>query len=176
LKDAWTSANRHSPSTSVYRSSYSPRDPLGVALGRRGGLEVPLAARRIAVVLQTGGDRTFSAGHDVAQFDAADFPDPDRTREIHLDLLDSIDTFPLSLIAAVDGPAVGAGANVASLCDDRILAPDAHVAITEINVGIIGGLGPLRRVLPDGVARRLADTGEELSGERAAELGFARCD
>jgi enoyl-CoA hydratase/carnithine racemase len=43
-------------------------------------------------------------------------------------------------------------------------------------VGIIGGLGPRRRVLPDGVARRLADTGEELSGERAAELGFVRCD
>lgn len=127
----------------------------------------------IAVVIQTGGDRTFSAGHDVSQFGDADAPGPGEGRAIYLRAFEAVYEFPLPLIAAVDGPAVGAGAILASLCDDRVMEPDAHVAITEINVGIIGGLGPMRRVLPDGVARRLAYTGEELSAERAHELGFA---
>lgn len=130
-------------------------------------------ADELAVVLQTAGDRAFSAGHDVTEFDAEEPRDPQRTREIYMDLLDAVYTFPLPLIAAVDGPAVGAGAILPSLCDDRILEPDAHVAITEINVGIIGGLGPMRHVLPDGIARRLAYTGEELAAERAYELGYA---
>lgn len=127
----------------------------------------------LAVVLETGGDRTFSAGHDVNEFTATDVPRGDAATEIYMRTFERVYEFPVPLVAAVDGPAVGAGAILASLCDDRIVGPDAHVAVTEINVGIIGGLGPLRRVLPDGVARRLAYTGEELPAQRAYDLGFA---
>lgn len=127
----------------------------------------------LAVVLATGGERTFSAGHDVTEFGAPDVPTGDEATELYVSTLETIYEFPLPLIAVVDGPAVGAGAIIASLCDDRIVGPNGSFAITEINVGIIGGLGPLRRVLPDGVARRLAYTGEPLPAERAHELGLA---
>ncbi|MFB6171337.1 MAG: enoyl-CoA hydratase/isomerase family protein [Haloarculaceae archaeon] len=127
----------------------------------------------LAVVFETGGDRAFSAGHDVAEFGADGVPTGEAATEIYMSALETIYEFPLPLIAAVDGPAVGAGAILASLCDDRVVGPDASFAITEINVGIVGGLGPLKRVLPDGVARRMAYTGERLPAERARELGLA---
>lgn len=127
----------------------------------------------LAVVFATGGDRTFSAGHDVNEFNAEDVPGGSEATEIYMRVLETVYEFPLPLVAAVDGPAVGAGAILASLCDDRVVGPEASFAITEINVGIIGGLGPMKRVLPDGVARRMAYTGESLSAERARELGLA---
>lgn len=127
----------------------------------------------LAVVLQTGGDRTFSAGHDVNEFGSDDAPGAAEATMTYMRVLETVYEFPLPIVAAVDAPAVGAGAILASLCDDRIVGPDAEFAITEINVGIIGGLGPLKRVLPDGVARRMAYTGEAISAERAHELGMA---
>lgn len=127
----------------------------------------------LAAVLATGGDQTFSAGHDVTEFGVEDAPSAETATEIYLSALKTVYEFPLPLVAAIDGPAVGAGAILASLCDDRIVGPDGSFAITEINVGIIGGLAPMRRVLPDGVARRMAYTGESLSAERARELGLA---
>jgi enoyl-CoA hydratase len=126
----------------------------------------------LAVVFSTGGDRTFLAGHDVEEFGAHGPEAAAEHTEIYMSTLASVYECPVPLIAAVDGPAVGAGAILASLCDMRVAAPDAGFAITEINVGIIGGLGPLKRLLPDGVARRLAYTGEELPAERAHELGM----
>ena len=146
---------------------YADLDALADALA-----DLP-AADELAVVLQTGGDRTFSAGHDVSEFGSDDTRDAAAATETYMRALRTVYEFPLPLVAAVDGPAVGAGAILASLCDDRIVGPDAEFAITEINVGIIGGLGPLKRVLPDGVARRMAYTGESLSAERARELGLA---
>lgn len=127
----------------------------------------------LAVVFTTGGDRTFSAGHDVTEFGAGDVPTGDAATEIYVGALEAVYEFPLPLVAAVDGPAVGAGAILASLCDDRVVGPDASFAIAEINVGIVGGLGPMKRVLPDGVARRMAYTGEALPADRAHELGLA---
>jgi enoyl-CoA hydratase len=127
----------------------------------------------LAVVLETAGDQTFSAGHDVGEFNADDIPRGDAATEIYIDALRAVYEFPLPLIAAVDGAAVGAAAIIASLCDDRVVGPDASFSIPEINVGIIGGLGAMKRVLPDGVARRMAYTGDSIDAERAYELGLA---
>lgn len=127
----------------------------------------------LALVLETGGDRTFSGGHEVTEFTADDGPSAADATRIYMDVLQAIYEFPVPVIAAVDGPAIGAGAIIASLCDDRVVGPDATFAITEINVGIIGGLGPLKRVLPNGVARRMAYTGDAIDAERAYDLGLA---
>lgn len=127
----------------------------------------------LAVVLATGGETTFSAGHDVTEFGSEDVPTGEAATEVYVGALTAVYEFSLPLIAAVDGPAVGAGAILASLCDDRVVGPAATFAITEINVGIIGGLGAMRRVLPDGIARRMAYTGESISAQRAFDLGLA---
>ncbi|MFC7233492.1 enoyl-CoA hydratase/isomerase family protein [Saliphagus sp. GCM10025308] len=111
------------------------------------------------IALTTGGDRTFSAGHDVTEFreydpDAASYRD-----EVYMNLLETVYDHPLPIVVGVDGPAVGAAAIIASLCDLRVASAGASFAIPEITVGIVGGYGPLRRLLPDGVARHMLYTG-----------------
>lgn len=126
----------------------------------------------LAVVFETAGEKTFMAGHDVNEFLDYDVEEEPGHTETYLSLLDTVYEFPLPVIAAVDGPAVGAGCILPSLCDIRVASPDAHFAVTEINVGIIGGLGPMKRVFPDGVARRMAYTGDAVGAERAYDLGM----
>ncbi|MFC7236993.1 enoyl-CoA hydratase/isomerase family protein [Saliphagus sp. GCM10025317] len=124
------------------------------------------------IALTTGGDRTFSAGHDVTEFreydpDAASYRD-----EVYMNLLETVYDHPLPIVVGVDGPAVGAAAIIASLCDLRVASAGASFAIPEITVGIVGGYGPLRRLLPDGVARHMLYTGNPLPADRAYDLGM----
>ena len=133
--------------------------------------ELPHGEER-AVVFETAGEKTFMAGHDVNEFLDYDLEEEPAHTETYLSLLDTVYEFPLPIIAAVDGPAVGAGCILPSLCDIRVASPDAHFAVTEINVGVIGGLGPMKRVFPDGIARRMAYTGDSVSAERAYEVGM----
>lgn len=134
-------------------------------------VSLPQADERV-VAFTTGGEKTFSAGHDVSEFRDYDPADAEYRDEVYTDLLKAVYESPLPTVVGVDGAAVGAGAIVTSLCDVRIASPDASFSIPEINVGIVGGFGPLRRVLPDGVARHMLYTGEALSAERAHALGM----
>lgn len=124
------------------------------------------------VAFTTEGKKTFSAGHDVNEFLDDDPADAEYRDEVYMTLLKTVYEAPMPIVVGVDGAAVGAGAIVASLCDIRVASPDASFAIPELNVGIIGGFGPMRRVLPDGVARHMLYTGEALSADRAHELGM----
>lgn len=132
---------------------------------------LPRSGERV-MAFTTGGDKTFSAGHDVSEFQDYDPADADYRDEVYMSLLGAVYEAPLPVVVGIDGPAVGAGAIVASLCDVRVASPDASFSIPEIDVGIVGGYGPLRRVLPDGVARHMLYTGEPLSAERAHEVGM----
>lgn len=127
-----------------------------------------------AVVLETGGDTTFIAGHDVTEFTDVGPEDEPEITETYLSMCRAVYEFPLPIVAAVDGPAIGAGCIIASFCDVRVASPDAAFGLPEIDIGIIGGLGALKRVLPDGMARRAAYTGEPVSAERAYEVGMVQ--
>ena len=126
----------------------------------------------LAVVYATGGEKTFMAGHDVNEFLEYDPDEEPENTAAYMSTLERAYRFPLPLIVAVDGPAVGAGAILASCADVRVASPDASFAITEINVGIIGGVGPLRRLLPDGIVRYMGFTGSSIGAERAHQLGM----
>jgi len=126
----------------------------------------------LACVITTGGEKTFMAGHDVDEFVDYEPANADSYTETYMSFIDTVYTLPIPTIVAVDGPAVGAGAIFASLCDLRVASPDATFALPEINVGIVGGFGPIRRLLPDSVARRMLYTGEEITADRAYELGM----
>ncbi|UHQ96292.1 enoyl-CoA hydratase/isomerase family protein [Natrinema halophilum] len=124
----------------------------------------------LALVIRTGGN-IFMAGHDINEFHETDGSSPPEW-DPYRSFVQTIYEFPVPTIAAVDGPAAGIGAIISSLCDIRVASPDATFSLPEIDVGIIGGLGPLRRVLPDGVVRWMTFTGESISGERAHQLGM----
>jgi enoyl-CoA hydratase len=125
-----------------------------------------------AVVLETGGDRTFMAGHDVTEFRDVGPEDEPEITETYLSMCRAVFEFPLPLIAAIDGPAIGAGCIIATLCDVRVASPEAAFGLPEVDIGIIGGLGALQRVLPEALARRAAYTGKPVTAERAHAVGM----
>lgn len=79
-------------------------------------------------------------------------------------------------IAKVDGPAFGAGGNLAIACDLQLMSESATIGFGFRNVGLAVDSGTsylLPKVVGDNVARELVFTGELVEGERAVDLGLA---
>ena len=78
-------------------------------------------------------------------------------------------------VAAVTGWCIGGGVDLAVACDVRVASSDAVFSVREAKVGIVADLGSLQRlvgVIGDGHLRELALTGDDISAERAAEIGL----
>lgn len=126
---------------------------------------------RCAVVTGTGS--TFSAGFDLREFDAA-AGDPglnDRlwasSDRYHATVLN----FPLPVIAAVNGPAIAGGFDLAVLCDVRVGSDTARFSHPERMFGPVV-YGPLRELVGGAVARDLCLTGREIDAVEAHRLGL----
>lgn len=128
----------------------------------------------IRVLIVTGGSEVFAAGADlnllvdkgsqqVADIDLGQYWAP---------LIRS----PKPLIAAVAGVALGAGSELAMICDILVVEPSTRLGQPEINVGIMPGAGGTQRLIR-AVGRPVASlmllTGEPLTGARAVQLGLA---
>lgn len=152
--------------------------------------ELPAAVRRLdaqgktrALVISSTG-KNFTSGMDLAVFRRGDAircespVDREELRGLVLSLQESFSVlerarFPV--IAAVQGGCIGAGVDMICACDLRYATADAYFVIQEINLGIMADLGTLQRLpglIPAGVARELAFTGEKLLAPRAQALGL----
>jgi enoyl-CoA hydratase/carnithine racemase len=83
---------------------------------------------------------------------------------------------PAPVIAAIRGPALGAGFQIALACDFRFVAPDAKLSALEMRWGLVPdmtGTQMLPRLVGLDVARELVYTGRMVSGEEAVQLGLA---
>lgn len=124
-----------------------------------------------AVVL-TGAPPAFSAGADLDDLERAD---RDRLRRIYEGFL-AVARFPLPTIAAVNGPAVGAGLNLALACDLRIAARSARFESRFLDLALHPGGGHtwmLHRLLGPQGAAAVVLCGESLDGPAAARRGLA---
>jgi len=84
--------------------------------------------------------------------------------------------FPVPTVAAVNGPAIGAGLNLALCCDLRLASPSARFGATFVRIGIHPGGGAthlLTQLIGPARAAEMVLTGEIVSGERAVALGLA---
>jgi len=142
-------------------------------------------AARAIVVSSTG--KHFSAGMDVSVFTAGDvFGSSElevgraraNLRYIVLHLQDAFTAFErarMPVLAAVHGGVVGGAVDMVTACDMRYASADAWFCIHEINIGMTADVGTLQRLpklIPEGVARELAYTGDRMSAERAKEVGL----
>ena len=135
-----------------------------------------------AMVLSAEG-KTFCAGMDLAEFSNG-FLDPNSpaAREAFYHLALSLqETFSclerarFPVIAAIQGPCLGAGLELAAACDLRFATRDAIFRIEEINTGIMADVGALQRlpkILPEPVVKRMAILGTALTAEQAMSFGF----
>ncbi len=127
----------------------------------------------LSVVVLTGaGEKIFCAGHDVKEFVTL------TPKSAHAQLprvcaaFDAVSECGLAVIAAVNGPAIGAGLALASLSDIRLASTNATFALPEIDVGVLGSASHLMRLVPQGTARLLALTGRRMSAEHAQRVGM----
>ena len=126
------------------------------------------------VVFTAAGTRAFCAGLDLKEFLAATVEeDPARARTVRR-CFKSIRDCALPTIAAVNGPALGAGAVLASVCDIRIASTAARFSMPEINVGRCGGAAHLGRHFPQGMLRRMFFTGDPIDAQEAWRHGFVQ--
>ncbi|MGP8059824.1 MAG: enoyl-CoA hydratase/isomerase family protein [Acidimicrobiales bacterium] len=125
----------------------------------------------LKVVVVTGAGTVFSSGFDLGEFDRA-AADPAYSAALwassdryHRTVLG----FPLPTIAAVNGPAIAGGFDLAVLCDLRIAASTARFAHPERSFGDMV-YAPLRDLVGGAVARELTLGGRELTATEALEV------
>ena len=129
----------------------------------------------INCIIFTGvGQRAFCAGLDLNEFLAATVEeDPARARVVRR-CFTSIREACIPTIAAVNGPALGAGTVLASVCDIRIASENAKFGMPEINVGRCGGAAHMGRHIPQGLLRKMFFTGEPIDAQEAWRFGFVQ--
>jgi len=133
----------------------------------------------IRAVLLTGAGRGFCAGQDLGDRDPRrGGPKPDLGATIgtyYNPLIRAIRALPKPVVAAVNGVAAGAGANIALACDIVLASEKARFVQSFAKLGLVpdaGGSWALPRLLGEARAKALALTGEPLSATQAAEWGL----
>jgi cyclohexa-1,5-dienecarbonyl-CoA hydratase len=128
--------------------------------------------REISTVIISGGDRSFSAGVDVA----IHTPDLIQTmlQKFHGVIL-ALTRFPKITIAEVRGVCLGGGAELAMVCDMAYTTPDAKWGFPEITLGCYPPVAcaALAALVGQKRAADLVFTGRTFSGEEAAAWGLA---
>jgi enoyl-CoA hydratase/carnithine racemase len=131
----------------------------------------------IGSVVITGEGSTFCAGGNLQRLQANRQRPPqvqaDSIEGLH-SWIESIRTFPKPVIAAVEGPAAGAGFSLCLACDFIVAADNAVFVMAYSNVGLSpdgGGTWHLARLVPRQLASELLLGGERIAAPRLHELG-----
>jgi enoyl-CoA hydratase/carnithine racemase len=126
----------------------------------------------LAALIITGAGSSFSAGLDLSHL--LNLAAADRVAYMRqlFDLFELVATLPQPLIAAVNGPAMAGGFDLAAFCDLRLAVPEAKFAQTEILLGITQIMFPLYQSIGLTRAKELALTGDAISAEEAHRIGF----
>lgn len=131
-------------------------------------------SERARCILITGSDKVFSRGVDVAELADSSFADlfcgsfygPDATALIKC---------RKPVIAAVEGYAIGAGCELAMMCDIVIASETAKFGLTDVNLGVIAGMGGtqrLARAIGKAKAMEMHLTGRTMGAEEADRAGL----
>ena len=139
---------------------------------------------RVLVIASSG--KHFSAGMALDVFGNDNFSmlktDDARRRLAFQDSLrqlmrcfDVLEEARYPVIAAIQGACVGGALDLAAACDIRVCSADAMFTVQEIHIGMAADLGVLQRlpkIVPPGVAREMAYTGDRVGAERALQIGL----
>jgi enoyl-CoA hydratase len=130
--------------------------------------------REPRLLLLTGGtDGIFAAGADIAQL--RDRGRLDALAAINSALFARIRALPLPTLAAVDGPALGGGAELAYACDLRVCTARTFFGQPEVRLGIIAGAGATHRLpalVGEARAKELLFTGRRVDAAEAHTIGL----
>lgn len=126
----------------------------------------------VSVVILASNGPVFCAGFDLKEFGSSDAEQriafSDSSERYHKRIIE----FSKPLVAAVQGPAMGGGFDLAVMCDIRIVTPGATFAHPEIKFGAPVLFGPLKEIIGGGLARDLCLTGRKIDAEEAYRIGL----
>ena len=126
----------------------------------------------LAAIVITGAGSTFSAGIDLSQLTSMTAEDRAAYLGNFISLCRQIFELRQVVIAAVNGPAMAGGFDLAAFCDIRLASPNAKFAQTEVLLGITQMVYPLYKAIGLGRAKEMALTGDTISSEEAYRIGL----
>jgi enoyl-CoA hydratase len=137
---------------------------------------------RVIVISSTG--QHFSAGMDLSVFQGGDWLTTDtardrrRLRELVLTLQNcftALEKSRVPVIAAIQGGCIGGAVDMVAACDMRYATSSTFFCIQEINLAMMADLGTLQRLpklMPAGIVRQLAFTGDRMPASEARSFGL----
>jgi enoyl-CoA hydratase len=128
-----------------------------------------------AVVVTGSGERAFSAGSHVGEFEAQRGPSGRVRHELESGVGRRLAELPMPTIAAIEGNALGGGLELALCCDLRIASGGARLGLPEVRLAVTPGAGGtqrLPRVVGPARALELILTGRVLSAAEAERIGL----
>lgn len=132
---------------------------------------------QLRVLIITGSGGAFCSGGDLYQLDQyPTYADGARLASIMGDALNQLEQLPIPTIAAMEGPALGGGAEIALACDLRIMSENATLGLMHVRLGITpawGGGQRLLRLIGYPLAMEWLSTGRVLRAPEAYEQRLA---
>ena len=99
-----------------------------------------------AVVLTGAGEKSFVAGADIGEMSTLTKAEGEAFGKKGNDVFRKIETFPIPVIAAINGFALGGGCEISMSCDIRICSENAVFGQPEVGLGITPGFGGTQRL------------------------------
>ena len=132
----------------------------------------------VRAVILTGANGAFSSGADFAAIEYLSQRSEAEVAELlarHMRVVDMLWALPQPTIAAIDGPAVGAGMSLALACDIRVGSPTTALFPSFIRMGLLPDMGAswlLPRLIGEGAALELLLAGRPIDAAHALRIGL----
>ena len=127
------------------------------------------------VVLTGAGDKSFVAGADIGSMSTMTKAEGEAFGKLGNDVFLMIESFPIPVIAAVNGFALGGGNELAMSCDIRLAADNAVFGQPEVGLGITPGFGGtqrLARLVGMGMAKQMLYAALNIDAQEALRIGL----
>ncbi len=127
------------------------------------------------LILTGAGEKSFVAGADIGEMSTLTKAEGEAFGKKGNDVFRKLETFPLPVIAAVNGFALGGGCEISMSCDIRICSDNAVFGQPEVGLGITPGFGGtqrLARLVSPGMAKQLIYTARNIKADEAYRIGL----
>ena len=127
------------------------------------------------LILTGAGQKSFVAGADIGEMSNLTKAEGEAFGKKGNDVFRKLETFPIPVIAAINGFALGGGCEIAMSCDIRICSDNAVFGQPEVGLGITPGFGGtqrLARLVGPGMAKQMIYTARNIKADEAFRIGL----
>ena len=128
-----------------------------------------------ALIITGAGEKSFVAGADIGEMSSLSKKEGEAFGKKGNDVFRKLETFPIPVIAAVNGFALGGGCEISMSCDIRICSDNAVFGQPEVGLGITPGFGGtqrLARLVGPGMAKQMIYTARNIKADEAFRIGL----